>query len=335
MSSQLLFVGFEYIFRVPLLKPVVTSLLLCLSSGTHAQGYPHKPIRFIVPYGVGGPGDTIGRLLGKQLTESLGQPVVIDNRSGATTIIGTELAAKSPPDGHTLLLISTTHAVNPSLFAKLPYDPIRDFAPVTLIAATPFMLAVHPSVAANSVTELVTLARGKPGTLNYGSSGAGSSIHLTTELFRAAANIQLTHVPYKGSGPAFIDLIGGQIQLLFSSTVSTLPHVKSGKVRGLAITSLKRASALPDVPTLGETYPGLESSSWFGLLAPTKTPAPVMERLLKVTRAALKTPEVLQALVGQGAEPGGTSSQAFGAYFQTEIVKWARVVKAAGITIGQ
>ena len=313
----------------------VFALLLCLPGGAFAQAYPQKPVRFIVPYGVGGPGDAIGRLLGKQLTESLGQPVVIDNRSGATTIIGTELAAKSPPDGHTLLLISTTHAVNPSLFAKLPYDPIRDFAPVTLIAATPFMLAVHPSVAANSVTELVTLARGKPGTLNYGSSGAGSSIHLTTELFRAAANIQLTHVPYKGSGPAFIDLIGGQIQLLFSSTVSTLPHVKSGKVRGLAITSLKRASALPDVPTLGETYPGLESSSWFGLLAPTKTPAPVVERLLKETRAALKTPEVLQALVGQGAEPGGTSSQAFGAYFQTEIVKWARVVKAAGITIGQ
>ncbi len=297
------------------------------------QAYPTKPIRLIVPFGVGGPGDTIGRLLGRQLTESLGQPVVIDNRSGATTIIGTELAAKSPAEGHTLLLISTTHAVNPSLFPKLPYDPVRDFAPITLITATPFMLAVHPSVAANSVAELVTLARGKPGTLNYGSSGAGSSIHLTTELFKSAANIQLTHVPYKGSGPAFIDLIGGQIQLLFSSTVSTLPHVKSGKVRGLAITSLKRASALPDVATLAETYPGFESSSWFGLLAPARTPAPVMERLLKETRAALKSAEMQQALVSQGAEPGGASSQAFAAYFQAEIGKWARVVKTAGIQL--
>lgn len=317
---------------MPLRKAWAT-LLLFTASAAAAQTYPTKPIRLIVPFGVGGPGDAIGRLLGRQLTESLGQPVVIDNRSGATTIIGTELAAKSPPDGHTLLLISTTHAVNPSLFPKLPYDPIRDFAPVTLVAATPFMLAVHPSVAANSVAELVTLARGKAGTLNYGSSGAGSSIHLTTELFKSAANIQLTHVPYKGSGPAFIDLIGGQIQILFSSTVSTLPHVKSGKVRGLAITSLKRASALPDVATLAESYPGFESSSWFGLLAPARTPAPVMERLLKETRAALKSAEMQQALVSQGAEPGGASSQAFAAYFQTEIGKWARVVKTAGIQL--
>jgi tripartite-type tricarboxylate transporter receptor subunit TctC len=306
-----------------------------LSSIAAAQAFPHKPMRLIVPFGAGGPGDAIGRMLGRQLTESLGQPVVIDNRSGATTIIGTEIAAKSPPDGHTLLLISTTHAVNPSLFKKLPYDPIKDFAPVTLITATPFMLGVHPSVAANSVAELIALARSKPGTLNYGSSGAGSSIHLTTELLKAAANIQLTHVPYKGSGPAFIDLIGGQIQLLFSSTVSTLPHVKSGKVRGLAVTSLKRAPALPEIPALAETYAGFESSSWFGLLAPAKTPQPVINRLLQDTRAALTSNEVNQALRSQGAEPGGLSSAEFGAYFQAEIKKWAAVVKAAGIQLEQ
>ncbi|NBR27983.1 MAG: tripartite tricarboxylate transporter substrate binding protein, partial [Betaproteobacteria bacterium] len=177
-----------------------TALLLCLPAGALSQAYPHKPVRFIVPYGVGGPGDTIGRLLGKQLTDSLGQPVVIDNRSGATTIIGTELTAKAPPDGHTLLLISTTHAVNPSLFQNLPYDPIKDFTPVTMVVSTPFMLAVHPSVAANSVSELIALARSNPRLLNYGSSGTGSSIHLTSELLKTAAKIEMTHVPYKGSG---------------------------------------------------------------------------------------------------------------------------------------
>ncbi len=316
-------------------RALATAMMAMLPFAVGGQSYPTKPVRLIVPFGAGGPGDAIGRMIGKKLTESFGQPVVIDNRSGATTIIGTEIAAKSPPDGHTLLLISTTHAVNPSLFKKLPYDPIKDFAPITLITATPFMLGVHPSVPTSSVAELIALARNKPGTLNYGSSGAGSSIHLTTELLKAAANIQLTHVPYKGSGPAFIDLIGGQIQLLFSSTVSTLPHVKSGKVRGLAITSLKRAVALPDIPTIAETYAGFESSSWFGLLTPAKTPPTVIDRLLKDTRTALKSNEVNQALRSQGAEPGGLSSAEFGAYFQAEIKKWAGVVKSAGIQLDQ
>ena len=300
-----------------------------------AQTYPHKSVRLIVPFGPGGPGDAIGRMLSRKLTESLGQSVVVDNRSGATTIVGTQIAAESPADGYTLLLISTTHAVNPSLFKKLPYDPIKDFAPVTLVTTTPFMLVVHPSVAANSVADLVTLARRKPGQLNYGSSGNGSSIHLTTELLKTAAQIDMTHVPYKGSGPAFIDLMGGQVQLLFSSTVSSLPHVKSGKVRGLAITSLKRAAALPAVPTVAESYPGFESSSWFGMLAPAKTPKPILDRLLADTRAALKSPEVHQALVSQGAEPGGDSPAEFAAYFQSEIKKWGRVIDAAGIKLDQ
>ena len=304
-------------------------------ASAQAQNFPHKPIRLIVPFGVGGPGDAIGRMLGKQLTESLGYPVVIDNRSGATTIIGTEITAKSPPDGHTLLLISTTHAVNPSLFPKLPYDPIKDFAPVTLVTATPFMLTVHPSVAAHNVAEFVALGRGQGRSLNYGSSGAGSSIHLTTELLKAAANMPMTHVPYKGSGPAFIDLMAGHIQVLFSSTVSSMPHVKTGKVRGLAITSLKRAAALPDIPTISETYAGFESSSWFGLLAPAKTPKAVVDRLLNDTRTALRSTEMRQALVSQGAEPGGLSSAEFANYFQAEIRKWAEVVKSAGVRLEQ
>ena len=300
-----------------------------------APTFPDKPIRFIVPFGPGGPGDAIGRMLGKKLSESLGQSVVVDNRSGATTVIGTQIAAESPPDGHTLLLISTTHAVNPSLFKKLPYDPVKDFAPVTLVTSTPFMLVVHPSVTANTVTELIALARGRPGQLNYGSSGNGSSIHLTTELLRNVAKIEMTHVPYKGSGPAFIDLIGGQVQMLFSSTVSSLPHVKSGKVRGLAITSLRRAASLPTIPTIAESYPGFESSSWFGLLVPATTPKPVIDRLLAESRSALLSPEVNQMLVSQGAEPGGSSPAEFAAYFQSEIRKWRRVIEAAAIKLEQ
>jgi len=314
---------------------VIGTLATMPTFAASAPAYPNKPIRFIVPFGAGGPGDALGRMVGKKLTESLGQSVVIDNRAGATTIIGTELAAQSPPDGYTLLLISTTHAVNQTLFAKLPYDPVRDFTPVTMVAATPFMLVVHPSVAAKTVPELVALARSKPGQLTYGSSGNGSSIHLTTELLNMAAKVQMIHVPYKGSGPAFIDLIGGQINVLFSSTVSSLPHVKNGKVRGIALTSAKRAAVLPDIPTLAEYYPGLESSSWFGMVVPAKTPTPIVERLLAETRAGLKSPDVHQTLVSQGAEPGGNAPAEFGAYFASEIRKWGGVVKAAGIRLEQ
>lgn len=308
-----------------------------LSAAAHAAepAYPTKPIRMVVPFAPGGPGDAIGRLIGKKLTENLGQVVVVDNRGGAATIVGTDIAAKSQPDGYTLLLISTTHAVNPSLYAKLPYDPLRDFDPVTLVTSTPFMLVVHPSLPANTVPELISIARAKPGRLNYGSSGNGSSIHLTSELLEIAAKIDMTHIPYKGSGPAFLDLIAGRINLLFSSTVSSLPHVKSGKVRALAITSQKRAQALPDMPTVAEYYPGFESSSWFGLLVPAKTPNAIIERLAVGTRASLEAPDVRQFFVSQGAELGGNTPAEFEKYFRTEIEKWAGVVKAAGVQLEQ
>jgi tripartite-type tricarboxylate transporter receptor subunit TctC len=323
--------------RIKTIIYTTSAALMCISASHAATGndYPGKPIRMVVPFAPGGPGDALGRLMGRKLTELLGHSVVVDNRSGASTIIGTEIVAKSPADGYTLLLISTTNAVNPGLFKNLPYDPVKDFAPLTMVASTPFMLVVHPSVQATSVQELVNLARTKPGSINYGSSGNGSSIHLTTELLKNAAKIEMTHVPYKGSGPAFIDVMGGQIQVLFSSTVSSLPHVKTGKVRGLALTSAKRAAALPNVPTIAESYPGFESSSWFGLLLPAKTPKPIMDRLLAESRAALKAPEINDSLTSQGAEPGGNSPTEFKAYFESEIKKWAGVIKAAGVKMEQ
>ena len=312
-------------------------LLLAGTAGVAlaADRYPSKPIRFIVPFGVGGPGDAIGRMVGQKLSEGLGQTVVIDNRSGASTIIGTEVVARSAPDGHTLLLISTTHAVNPSLFKKLPYDPIKDLQPVTMLADTPFMLVIHPSLPARTVAELVKLARSRPGQLNYGSSGNGSSIHLATELFKMAAKVDIGHVPYKGSGPAFADLIGGHIQVLFSSSVSSLPHVNTGKVRGLGLTSARRVAALPDMPTLSETFPGFEASSWFGMMVPAGTPDPIVDRLLRESRTALRSPDVNRTLTGQGAEPGGNTPAEFGAFYRSEIRKWASVIANAGVRLDQ
>jgi tripartite-type tricarboxylate transporter receptor subunit TctC len=303
-----------------------------LFAATSAADYPVKPIRFIVPLSPGGPADTVARLVGKKLTESMRQPVVIDNRAGASTIIGTQIAAVSPPDGYTLLMITTTHTVNPSVFRELAYDPIKDFAPVTMTASAPFLLVVHPNVAAHSLGEFVALARSKPGALNFASSGRGSSIHLTTELFMMAAKIEMTHVPYKGAGPAFIDLVAGHVQVLFSSTISSLAYVQSGKLRGLAVTSLKRIAAAPGVPTVAESgFPGFESSSWNGVMLPARTPQPIIDRLNRDIAAAVKTPEIIAALASQGAEPGGNSAQEFGAYFKSEMKKWAAVIRRANI----
>ena len=308
------------------------AMLPLLFTSVVDAAYPEKPIRFVVPYGAGGPGDAVARLVGTGLAKRLGQSVVIDGRPGASTIVGTEIVAKAPPDGYSILTISTTHAVNPAIYKKLPYDPVRDFAPVTLMVATPFVLCVNPKVPANSVRELIALAKTKPQGLAYGSGGTGSSLHLTAELFSSQAGIRMLHVPYKGAGPAFIDLIGGQVQIVFSSTVSSLPHVKSGQVRALAVTSLKRASAAPDVPTLAESgFPGFESSSWFGVLAPAKTPAEIVLKLQQEIAQVLKTPEVREVLTNLGAEPSGMSPDEFGKYFRAEIAKWGKVVRDANI----
>jgi tripartite-type tricarboxylate transporter receptor subunit TctC len=303
-----------------------------LSMSGAGAAYPERPIRFVVPYGAGGPGDTVARVVGTGLSKKLGQPVVIDIRPGASTIVGTEIVARAPGDGYSILTISTTHAVNPALYKKLPYDPVRDFAPVTLMAATPFMLCVNPKLSANSVRDLVSLAKAKPGAVAYGSGGTGSSLHLTAELFSGRAGIQMLHVPYKGAGPAFIDLISGQVQVVFSSTVSSLPHMKSGRVRVLAVTSLKRSPAAPDVPTLAESgFPGFESSSWFGVLAPAKTPRAIVLKLQQEIAETLRTAEVHEVLAGLGADAGGMSPEDFGKYFAAEIAKWGKVVRDAKI----
>ena len=297
-----------------------------------ASAYPAKPIRLVVPLSAAGPADTVSRLIARKLTDSLGQSVVVDNRAGGSTIIGTEIVAHAPADGYTLLTITTTHAVNPSVFKKLPFDPVKDFAPVTLIEAAPFMLVAHPSVAANTLGELIALARSRPGQINYGSAGNGSSQHLTTELFKAAAKIDLVHIPYKGAGPAFIDLVAGQVQVMFSSTVSSIAYVNNKQLRGLAVTSLKRLAVAPSLPTIAESgFPGFESSSWVGMLAPAGTPQAVIERLHREVAAALKSKDVVDTLAGIGAEPRGLPPAEFAAYYRGEMRKWAEVIRRGGI----
>jgi len=318
--------------RTPARLVLVFCWLWASSTLADAADYPQKSIRLIVPLSPGGPADTIARMIAPDLSGRLGKSVVIDNRAGGSTIIGSDIAAHAVPDGYTLLMITTTHAVNPSVFRKLPFDIVRDFTPIVSTASAPFVMVVPPQVAVKTVKELIALAQSQPGNLNYGTSGTGSSMHLTTELFLNAARISMAHVPYKGAGPAFIDLFAGRIQVVFSSAVASLPHVKTDKLRGLAVTSLKRIAAAPSLPTVAETgFPGFESSSWNGLMAPAKTPRPIVERLHKEVAATLTAPYVRESLAREGAEPGGASPGDFGRYLTTEIAKWAAVVKRIGI----
>ena len=304
----------------------------CTFAADAAAKYPSQPIRLIVPFGVGGYGDIVARLIGNALSQQINNPVLADTRPGASTIIGSEMVARAAPDGYTLLLVSTTHAVNPSLFRQLPYDPVADFAPVTLIDSSPFVLVVNPSVKANTLAEFIGLARSQPGVMSYGSAGSGSSIHLTGELFNAATGLQIVHVPYKGSGPALTDLLGGHIQLTFTSSVTALPLVKSKQLRGLAVTSLQRSKAAPNLPTIAESgYAGFEASSWLGIMAPAKTPPAIVKYLQQNIAKALRAPAVVKAFEADGAEPGGNSPEEFGAYYRAEVAKWAKIVSGSGI----
>jgi tripartite-type tricarboxylate transporter receptor subunit TctC len=296
-----------------------------------ASAYPSRPIRMIVPYAPGGGADTLARGVGQKLTEMLGYAVVIDNRGGGGTILGSDLAAKARPDGHTIILVASTHAVVSSLHRNLPYDPIRDFSPVVRVASAPNILALHPSVPAGSVKELVEYAKARPGQLVYASSGNGGGSHLAMELLKSMARIDLIHVPYKGTGPAVIDLLSGQAKVMFGGMIGTLTHVKSGRLKAVAVSSAKRSPVAPDLPTVAESgFPGYEAATWYGVLAPAGTPAPIVKKLNTEIIATLNHPELKQRMAGQGADPAPTTPEEFAAYIKTEVSKWAKVVKESG-----
>jgi tripartite-type tricarboxylate transporter receptor subunit TctC len=310
---------------------LVLALLACTPPAL-ADDYPSKPIRFVVPYPAGGPLDTVARLLGQKVSESMKQPVVIDNKPGAGGNIGADMVAKSPPDGYTILMGAVaTHAINPTLYSSIPYDPVRDFVPVTQVASTPNVLVVNPSVPARDVREFIAYAKANPGKLNFGSGSTGSAGHLAGELFKTMAGVDMAHVPYKGAGPAMQDLIGGRIQLMFDNLASSLAQMRAGKVRALAVTTAKRTSLAPELPTIAESgLPGFDVSTWFGVFAPAKTPQPVVDRLYTEFTRALAMPEVREKMVNLGAEPVGSRPAEFAAYIRSEAEKYARVIKASG-----
>jgi tripartite-type tricarboxylate transporter receptor subunit TctC len=319
----------------------VVGALLCAVSTAHAvaatatPGYPSRPIRWIVTYPPGGGTDIVARTIAPKLSELLGQPVVIDNRGGAAGIIGTEMGARAAADGHTLLFgTSSGLIISPLLSSRLPFDTFRDFAPVSLLVTIPQMLVVHPGVPANSVRELIALAKASPGKLNYATSGAGAPNHLATELFNTMTGITMTHVPYKGAAPGIADLLGGQVQLMFNPMPALLPQVKSGKLRALGVGSAQRSPAAPEVPTVAEAgVPGYEYSLWYGLFVPAQTPRPILTRLNEHIAAILAQPDMVQRLAAQGAEASANTPDAFSRFMRAESARLARVIKAAKIRL--
>ncbi len=300
----------------------------------NAADYPDRPLRIVVPFTAGGSTDVLARLLGKQLTGAWGQPVVIDNRAGANGVIAAELVAKSNPDGHSLLMVAIGHAVNPSLQKKLPYDTTKDFQPISLTATLPQLLAVHPSLKAHNVKELIVLARAGAGAkpLSYASGGVGASQHLAGELFNTLAGVKMMHVPYKGGGPGLVDLLAGQVNLMISTTLSIAPHGRSGKLRVLGISTTKRSALWPDIPTIAEAgVPGYESNAWYGLVGPAGLPPAVLDKLSAEVMKSTKSKDMHDTLVKQGAEPVGNAPKEFAAFIKTETEKYAKVIRAAGI----
>jgi tripartite-type tricarboxylate transporter receptor subunit TctC len=298
-----------------------------------AQAYPSKPIRYIVPFPAGGGQDLVVRALAPRMSEALGQTVIVDNRPGAATMVGAELAAKSPPDGYTVFNGSnTTLAINPNLYSKVPYDPLKDFAAVTQIASLPNLLVVHPSLPVRTVKELAALARNRPGQLNYGSSGTGTPAQLAGVMFGDEAHAKLVHVPYRGSSQALTALISGETQMMFGSMTSTLPFVKSGRLRAIAVTGAKRSLAAPEVPTVAEAaFPGFEAVTWYGLFVPAGTPAAIVSKLNAEVVKILRAPDFRDWLVAQGADPVGSTPDELAAFVKTELVKYAKIVKDSGM----
>jgi tripartite-type tricarboxylate transporter receptor subunit TctC len=307
---------------------------MVLPAAAHAaDDYPHRPIRLIVPYPPGGGTDIVGRVLGEKLGASLGQPIVIDNRGGAGGVLGTELVAKAAPDGYTLLLVPTSHVINPSIYVKLPYDTAKDFAPITMVASAAILMAVNPSVPADTVRGFVEAAKARPKAIaNYGSAGVGTVFHLTGQLFNQLSGLALQHVPYRGGGPTVTALLAGEVPLAFETMLSLQPHVRAGTLRALAITSARHSSAMPEIPTTAEAgFPQLVADNSYALFAPAGTPAPILTRLHDAVVAALALPDVRDRLREQGAEVVGNSSAELAAYVTAEISKWAALARQAGV----
>lgn len=314
---------------------LVCGLAAAIASGeAFAQRYPERPLRFVIPFPPGGGADNLARIVGQVAGDKVGQQIVIDNRAGAGGNIAAEVVARATPDGHTLLQGNVAHAISTTLYRKLQYDLLKDFAPVTQLASIPFLLAVNPALSANSVKELITLAKAKPAELNYASSGSGGPSHMAMELFKAMAGVEIRHIPYKGAAPAATDIIGGQVQMMFFTVSAALPHIASGRLKGLAIASARRSQLAPAIPTVAEAgLPGFEAATWFGVMVPSATPAPIVSRLHGLFVAALNEPEVKARLLKQGFDIVGSSPAEFAGYVREEIPKWAKVVKSSGAAV--
>lgn len=317
--------------------------VFCLASGAllptgfaHAQGaapYPARAIRIVVPFAPGGPNDILARTVGQKLGEAFGRQVLVDNRPGGGTVIGTELVAHAAPDGYTLLMASTSTAVNPSLMKKLPFDVVRDFAPVARLVASPNVLVSHPSLPVRAVGDLITLARAKPAQINYGSGGIGAATHLAGELLCIMGKVKMTHVPYSGAGPVTIDLLRGEVQWMFGTILPTLPQIRAGKLRAIAVSGAVRVAMLPDAPPVADTLAGFDATSWYGVFAPGKTPRDIVARLNAEMVRIMESREMRERMQQEGAVPVGGPPEEFAKFFQSEIVKWATVIREAGIRI--
>jgi len=311
---------------------VLPVLLAFCTAGALAQSYPTRAIKLVVPSSPGGGTDIVARILGQKLSEQLGQQFVVENRAGAGTVIGNDAVAKSAPDGYTLLMGLSTLAINPSMYAKLPYDALRDFAPISQSVSACNILILHPSVPAKTVVELIALARAKPGSLTFGSAGMGTNPHLSGELFKSLARIDMVHVPFKGSGQSIISQLAGEIAANFPSVPTAMPYIKAGRLRGIGVTTLKRVEVLPDVPSLAEAgLPGYEATQWFGLLAPAGTPRPIIDRLYQESSRALRSADMKERMTAEGLEVVGGTPEEFASYIRSETEKWTQVIKAAGI----
>lgn len=316
-----------------ILALVALGTITSLAAPAGAQQFPARPVRLVVPYPPGGANDNVVRLLAPKMTEQLGHNVVVDNRGGGNTIIGSELVAKAVPDGHTLLIIAAGHAINPSLYPKLPYDTARDFVPVALVGDGAYVLVANPSLGVSSVPELVAAAKAKPGQIAYASSSTGNLTHLAAEVFNAMAGTKMLHVPYKGGNPAMVDILGGRVAIFFSTVAVARPHLQSGKIKGLGVTTARRSAALPSVPTIAEAgLPGYEVSGWYGLVAPARTPRAVIARLHSVVQSATRQADIREKLLGLGVDVVESTPAEFGQRIVSELAKWEKIVKPLGIT---